>query len=127
MEIVSVRREQTTTVHGRAVAMVRGRAISRVTLADTLSFHCRAPASETPTSQETTLVVVGEAGQEVGLVVDRVIGEEDVVIKSIAENYQNVSGIAGASILGDGRVSLILDVPALIEMAARDTGHASCR
>ncbi len=53
-------------------------------------------------------------GHEVGLVVDRVIGEEDVVIKSIAENYENVPGIAGASILGDGRVALILDIPALM-------------
>ena len=68
---------------------------------------------------ETTLVIVGEAGQEVGLAVDRVLGEEDVVIKSIAENYRNVPGIAGASILGDGRVSLILDIPGLIEIVCR--------
>ena len=52
----------------------------------------------------------GEPGQEIGLSVDRVIGEEDMVIKSIAENYGNVRGIAGASILGDGRVAMILDI-----------------
>jgi two-component system chemotaxis sensor kinase CheA len=72
-------------------------------------------------SQETTLVIVGEAGDEVGLAVDRVIGEEDVVIKSIAENYENVRGIAGASILGDGRVSLILDIAALVAILPRAT------
>ena len=64
-------------------------------------------------------MIVGEGNQQLGLAVDRVIGEEDVVIKSIADNYRNVAGIAGASILGDGRVSLILDPPALIEMSSR--------
>jgi two-component system chemotaxis sensor kinase CheA len=65
------------------------------------------------------LVIVGEGDRQVGLVVDRVLGEEDVVIKSIADNYRNVGGVSGASILGDGRISLILDPPALIEMASR--------
>lgn len=63
-------------------------------------------------------MIVGETGEEVGLAVDRVIGEEDVVIKSIAENFENVRGIAGASILGDGRVSLILDIPALVAIVS---------
>ena len=64
-------------------------------------------------------MIVGEAGEEVGLAVDRVIGEEDVVIKSIAENFANVRGIAGASILGDGRVSLILDIAGLVEIVSK--------
>ena len=93
---------------------VRGRVVSLVRLGDLLSFHRAGGAAATlPNAAETTLVIVGEAGQEVGLAVDRVIGEEDVVIKSIAENYENVPGIAGASILGDGRVSLILDIAGL--------------
>ena len=65
------------------------------------------------------LVIIGEGNRQLGLAVDRVLGEEDVVIKSIGDNYRNVGGIAGASILGDGRVSLILDPPTLIEMASR--------
>ncbi len=64
-------------------------------------------------------MIVGEAGEEVGLAVDRVIGEEEVVIKSIAENFANVPGIAGASILGDGRVSLILDIAGLVEIVSK--------
>ncbi len=70
-------------------------------------------------SSATSLVIIGEGSQQLGLAVHRVIGEEDVVIKSIADNYRNVAGIAGASILGDGRVSLILDPHALIEMSSR--------
>ena len=58
--------------------------------------------------------------EPVGIAVDNVLGEEDIVIKSMAENYRNVQGIAGASILGDGRVSLILDVAALIDMSSHN-------
>ena len=60
-----------------------------------------------------------------GLAVDDLLGEEDIVIKSLAENYKNVNGIAGASILGDGRVSLILDVAALIDIACRKQTNTS--
>ena len=49
--------------------------------------------------------------------VDRVLGQEDVVTKSLSENYRDVAGIAGATILGDGRVALILDIPALIGLS----------
>ena len=100
------------------MASVRGRAVSLLRLADLLAFH-GAGGAATPQSSETTLVIAGEGGEEVGLAVDRVIGEEDVVIKSIAENYENVRGIAGASILGDGRVSLILDIAGLVEIVFR--------
>jgi len=125
-EIAGVGKNHLSMVHGRRMATVRGRVISLVKLGDTLSFHRSGRTCEAFQSQEITLVIVGETGQEVGLVVDRVIGEEDVVIKSIAENYRNVPGIAGASILGDGRVSLILDISALIEMAARKTAAVTC-
>jgi two-component system chemotaxis sensor kinase CheA len=50
--------------------------------------------------------------------VDELIGQEDVVIKSIADNYRNVAGVTGASIMGDGAVSLILDVASMMSMLA---------
>ncbi len=115
VEIVRLGRDQMSTVQGRPVATVRGRVLSLVRLKDVLAFH---GATQTE-SEEPTLVIVSEGGQEIGLAVDRVLGEEDVVIKSIAENYENVRGIAGASILGDGRVSLILDIAALVALASR--------
>ena len=124
-EIVSVSRNHVRTVGGRPMATVRGRVVSLVRLGDLLSFH-RAGAAETGQTPETTLVVVSDAGQEVGLAVDRVIGEEDVVIKSIAENYENVPGISGASILGDGRVALILDIPALIAALSIKAANVTC-
>jgi two-component system chemotaxis sensor kinase CheA len=144
VEIVSVARSQLNSVQGRPMASVRGRVVSLLRLGDLLAFHDRrtprapreAEASEPRAPREaepgepraereechrpseTTLVVVGAAGEEVGLAVDRVLGEEDVVIKSIAENFANVRGIAGASILGDGRVSLILDIAGLVEIVS---------
>ena len=69
-------------------------------------------------------MIIGEDGRELGLAVDRVLGEQDIVIKSMAENYRNVHGIAGASILGDGRVSLILDLGAVIDMATCQKAEA---
>jgi len=125
-EIVSVGQNRLSTVQGQKMATVRGRVIALMKLDETLRFHHNGRSPQMPRSRETTLVIVGETGQEVGLAVDRVIGEEDIVIKSIAENYKNVMGIAGASILGDGRVSLILDVPTLIEMVAKRTARVTC-
>jgi two-component system chemotaxis sensor kinase CheA len=84
-------------------------------LSEVLSWH-KTPISKP--SDEITLVILGTEGREIGLEVHRLIGEEDIVIKSMAENFRNVFGIVGASILGDGRVSLILDIAALIEKAS---------
>ncbi|MHB9067848.1 MAG: chemotaxis protein CheA, partial [Pirellulaceae bacterium] len=120
VEIASVEPAQVSTVHGHPMALVRGRVIPLVRLQEVLNFHGVAKHTPGPPVAETTLVVIADAGREIALAVDRVIGEGDVVIKSIAENYRNVPGIAGASIRGDGRVALILDVPALIETVSHN-------
>ena len=62
------------------------------------------------------VVVVGSEDKKVGLVVDSLIGEEDVVIKPLKDRFTNSPGIAGATILGDGRVALIIDVSQLLEL-----------
>lgn len=119
-EIVSVGKEDLTTVYGQWTARVRGRVISLVRLNEIFTWN-QSASKAIEDGEEVTLVIVGETGCEIGLAVDRVLGEEDVVIKSMAENYRNVPGVAGASILGDGRVSLILDIVALIEMSSNKT------
>ncbi len=116
-EIVRAERNELFTIQQSRVARVRGRVIGVVDLSEV--FTWAEGRGGRGTADDVTLVVVGERGREVGLIVDHVIGEEDIVIKSMAENYRNVAGIAGASILGDGRVSLILDLSTLIEMAAK--------
>ncbi|MCC6124664.1 MAG: chemotaxis protein CheA [Pirellulales bacterium] len=121
VEIVSVSPKDIRTVHRRPTARVRGRVVSMVELDAVFSWHggkrAGGIADIPPEDGPATLVIVNENGRELGLAVDRVIGEQDIVIKSMAENYRNVQGIAGASILGDGRVSLILDLAAVIDMA----------
>jgi two-component system, chemotaxis family, sensor kinase CheA len=121
VEIVSVSPKDISTVHRRPTARVRGRVISMVELSGIFSWHDRKNAGmadeKMSENATTTLVIINENGRELGMAVDHVIGEQDIVIKSMAENYRNVQGVAGASILGDGRVSLILDIAALIDMA----------
>lgn len=116
-EIVRANQNELFTIQQSRVARVRGRVIGVVDLSEVFTW-AQGRGGRNP-ADDVTLVVVGERGREVGLIVDHVIGEEDIVIKSMAENYRNVAGIAGASILGDGRVSLILDLSTLIEMAAK--------
>ncbi|MDR1597085.1 MAG: chemotaxis protein CheA [Treponema sp.] len=62
------------------------------------------------------IVIVGTAEKKMGFMVDSLIGEEDVVIKPLRDQFTNSPGIAGASILGDGSVSLIIDVSQLLEL-----------
>ena len=64
-------------------------------------------------------MVVQSTLTTIGLMVDELIGIQEIVLKSIEKNYKTVRGLSGASILGNGRVALILDVDALIELATR--------
>jgi two-component system chemotaxis sensor kinase CheA len=75
-----------------------------------------------PTSEQREyhfVVIVGTADKRVGLMVDSLIGEEDVVIKPLRDQYTQSPGIAGASILGDGSVCLIIDVSQLLELGLK--------
>ena len=67
--------------------------------------------------EDGLLVVVEADGKHCGLFVDDLLGQQQVVIKSLEQNYQRVTGISGATILGDGSVALILDMPGLLRMS----------
>ncbi len=66
---------------------------------------------------EGLLVVVEGQGMRCGLFVDDLLGQQQVVIKSLEANYRRVEGISGATILGDGSVALILDIPGLVRLS----------
>ena len=70
------------------------------------------------------IVIVGSGDKKMGLMVDSLIGEEDVVIKPLKDRYTNSPGIAGATILGDGTVSLIIDVSQLLDLGVRNEQEA---
>jgi two-component system chemotaxis sensor kinase CheA len=69
--------------------------------------------------KDSLLVVVEADGQKIGLMVDDLLAQQQVVVKSLNENYQQVEGVSGATILGDGSVAMILDVPSMINMALK--------
>ena len=71
---------------------------------------------ESVQTDECYIVIVGSQEKKIGLMVDALIGEEDVVIKPLRDQFTNSPGIAGASILGDGSVSLIIDVGQLLDL-----------
>ena len=64
------------------------------------------------------LVVVEGSGQRVGLFVDELLGQQQVVIKSLDTNFKKMAGISGATILGDGSVAIIIDIPGLVNLAS---------
>ncbi|KRT57825.1 chemotaxis protein CheW, partial [endosymbiont of Ridgeia piscesae] len=69
--------------------------------------------------KEGLLVVVEGEGRHCGLFVDDLLGQQQVVIKSLEANYKKVEGISGATILGDGSVALIIDIPGLLRLATQ--------
>lgn len=101
--------EQVFTVEGKGeMVMVRGRLLPLVRLAAKLGV---APRSEDPCEG---LMIVGESGSRVFcLLVDELVGKQEVVIKSLGPAFRDVRGFAGGAILGDGRVGLILDLAAV--------------
>jgi two-component system chemotaxis sensor kinase CheA len=74
---------------------------------------------------EATVVVIEDDGRYVALLVDQLIGKQEVVVKSLGPAFQNVRGVAGGAILGDGRIGLILDAGGVISLRDRTTAHAA--
>ena len=102
------------TVAGRAVIVLRGRTVPLANLADVLCGDPLATRSD-HIPQDAYVVVIGFGETQVGLCVDALIGEQEVVIKSLGTLLGDVTGLAGATILGDGRVALIVDIAKAIE------------
>ncbi len=74
---------------------------------------------------EALVVIVEHERRLAALMVDELLGQQQVVIKSLENNFQKIEGVAGATILGDGRVALILDVPGLVALARAGSGAAA--
>lgn len=113
--IVSVRPKTTDlgTVLGEAETMnLQGEIIPLFRLYELFQLH---NAIQDPT--EGTVVVLENAGRRVGLLVDRILGQQQIVIKSLGESLRGTRGIAGGAILPDGRVGLIIDVGELVRLA----------
>jgi two-component system chemotaxis sensor kinase CheA len=107
IESVKIRAEDIHRVDGREVVQLRGSVLQ----VKHLSTHLGLPSPERPLY---FMVVVGRAEKKVGLLVDRLRGQQEVVIKALDDYLGDLSGIAGATILGDGRVVLIIDTARIV-------------
>jgi chemotaxis signal transduction protein len=103
--------ESLKTINGRKVVHLRGDYIPIVPLYELFNMQARVTEPE-----KGILVLIDAEGEKAAVLVDALLDEHQVVIKSIEENYRKVDGTAGATILGDGRVALILDVNSLLQM-----------
>lgn len=115
LEILDLDLRVTNVVDGQPVVMVRNKALPLFYLGEWLVqdpnyiVNKHAPAH---------VVVVNAGGRQVGFVVDQLIGQEEVVIKALGAKLQGLDGLSGATITGDGRIALILDVPGLMKRYA---------
>lgn len=109
-ECIELTHEDVEQSHGRNLVKIRNSIIPYIPLRE--RFAIAGPA---PELQQIVIMTVEE--RQVGFVVDQVIGEHQTVIKSLGKYFMNAQGVSGATILGDGTVALILDIPVLIRCA----------
>ncbi len=113
-EVLRPTADMMSTVENRAeVALVRDRLLPVMRLCERFGVQAR---SEDPC--EGVLVISESGGRVFGLLVDELIGKQEVVIKNLGETLKNIPGVAGGAILGDGRVGLVLDMDGVL--GARD-------
>jgi len=112
METLRVPVETVRTVTTKPVIQLRGHVLPLVRLSEVLQF------AVPPSKRRYEYVVAVRWGKlEVGLMVDTLVGEQELVIKSLGALLADTPGVSGAAILGDGRVALIIDVPSLFNLA----------
>ena len=103
---------------GAETVVVRDRALPLIRLHHVFDI---VPATEDPA--RGIVVLVEHEGRDVALLVDELLGQQQVVIKGLEANFQKVAGVAGATILSDGGVALILDVPGLLALSRARSGR----
>ncbi|RUM67890.1 MAG: hybrid sensor histidine kinase/response regulator [Sulfurospirillum sp.] len=112
LETVRISIDEIYTIEGRNVLKLRDEVLSLVRLSDIFDVERVFDAGE-----HLYVVIIGIAESKLGVIVDGLVGQEEIVIKSMGDYLKGIEGIAGATIRGDGRVSLITDVAAMIKLA----------
>lgn len=118
LESIMAERSEVGTVEGQEVITLRGRTLPLLQLSRL--FDLAPPVDDRSDPNRIYVVVVGLAQHRVGLVVDELLGQQDVVIKPLGKAIRNVPGIAGATELGANRTVLLLDVSRLVDEGVRD-------
>jgi two-component system chemotaxis sensor kinase CheA len=97
-------------VNGNKVIVVRGKTVPLVYLS-----HCLTKSVSTFDNATGHVVIVTIGTNHVGLLVDKLVGREEVVIKPLGAMLQGTTGLAGATITGNGKIALIVDLPGLVQ------------
>ena len=117
LETVRVPAEEIYSIEGKDVLRLREEILPLVRLSDVFGIE-----EVFDSGENLYIVVIALAESKLGVVVDTLVGQEEIVIKSLGDYLQGIKGIAGATIRGDGRVTLIVDVGALMELAKETSG-----
>ncbi|WP_373961592.1 chemotaxis histidine kinase/response regulator CheAY2 [Helicobacter pylori] len=112
LETVHISQDEIYTVDGKSVLRLRDEVLSLVRLSDIFKVDAILESNS-----DVYVVIIGLADQKIGVIVDYLIGQEEVVIKSLGYYLKNTRGIAGATVRGDGKITLIVDVGAMMDMA----------
>ncbi len=112
LETVRISQDEIYTVDGKSVLRLRNEVLSLVRLSDIFKVDAILESNS-----DVYVVIIGLADQKIGVIVDYLIGQEEVVIKSLGYYLKNTRGIAGATVRGDGKITLIVDVGAMMDMA----------
>jgi len=116
VEITRASSQEIHRVDQREVLRLRNQVLSLVRLTDLKGIHAVEPVKN---AKKSFVIVIGAAEKRFGLVVDQLVGEEELVIKALPADIVASDLVSGASILGDGTVVLILNVPAVLSRLSR--------
>jgi two-component system chemotaxis sensor kinase CheA len=111
-ENVELPRSERTRNNGRNIVAVRGELIPYIDLREAFQMEGAGPAI-------SKIVLVRHEDQRIGLVVDRVMGTHQTVIQGLGRFFRNIEVVSGSTVMGDGRVALILDVAGIVRLADR--------
>ncbi|MFH0984854.1 MAG: chemotaxis protein CheW [Candidatus Omnitrophota bacterium] len=111
-EIVNVSSKDIYTVDGNATMKLREHALSLIELSKIIRFEKNV---QSDSDQTRRIVVISNGVERIGVIVDSLLGKDEIVLKSLTKHFSNVKGIVGASILADGNVALVLDSAAIIQ------------
>jgi two-component system chemotaxis sensor kinase CheA len=109
IETIRVTKEEIKTISDKEVISLRDGVLSLVRLSNEFNIEA------TEDLDRSYVVVIGLAEKRVGVVVERLLGQEEVVIKPLGDYLSNIDGVSGATVTGDGKVVLILDISILIQ------------
>lgn len=120
IETIKIAPSDVTTIEGHEVINLRGEILSLLRLNEFVGIE-----SAIEDGKKAPVVVVGYGNRKIGLIVDYLEGKQEIVIKSLEQNYTTVEGLAGASILGDGSICLILDIASMINKVINEQDRLS--